>query len=360
MGYTHPSITLNQHEVSVRAILENSYTSNTEFEAATTQFIRSWLIGQTTFTLHTSGSTGMPKAITFLREQMIASANATIQALQLKENNVVLVCLPTQYVAGIMMLVRALIGNLRIVAVEPSANPLQNFRSKVSINFAALVPYQAEALLAAQELNGIDSLEKVIIGGAPVSRSLQQRLANTASIVYQTYGMTETLSHVALQKITAKEDFFTALPGVHMAVDNRGCLVIKTNYLPEPVVTNDMVELLGVDSFRWLGRVDNVINSGGIKLHPESIEQKIATAFQDVKIENNFFVFGQPDPVFGNVLVLVVEGKLPLENAIVLQKLSQNLTRYEVPKRILYAPVFLKTETGKVKRAETVAACLQQ
>lgn len=356
MTYTHSSLFINHKHYSISDVQQGLVKPATAFEETTLSFIQSWLSDQQTFTLQTSGSTGTPKKIIATRAQLTASAQATLSALQIQENSNALIALPTQYIAGIMMLVRSMIGNLRMHIVEPSSNPLALFSPEESFDFAALVPYQVDEIFTQYGLTGINRIKNILIGGAPLATDLREKIAPAHSSVYLTYGMTETLSHIALQKISGndRQDFFTTLPSITISVDERQCLLIETPYLSERVVTNDVVEILGPTSFRWMGRWDNVINSGGIKLIPEKIEQAVERIFKEMDINAKFFVDGLPDERLGTRAILVVESNKPLDEVSFFSLVSHHLNKHEIPKEIYYTHAFEMTPTGKIKRKETL------
>lgn len=360
MHYSHTHLLLNYKHISLSSIQQGKVTPESDFEKASIDFINRWLNKQQVFILQTSGSTGTPKKIEVRREQLIASATATIKALGLKENDQALICLSTQYIAGIMMLVRCLVGNFNITAVEPTSNPLGQLPAVAEFDFAALVPYQAETICSEMGVDELKRIKKIIVGGAPVSERLMETLRKATSDIYQTYGMTETLSHIALQKISGvnPDKAFKALPGINLGVDERNCLVIKTDYLPEAIITNDVVEMLDSNSFQWLGRADNVINSGGIKLYPEKIEKAIELVFTSLLINNPFFISGLPDAKLGDKVSLIIESKNKIEEEALLQGLRRHLQKHEIPRSILYTDAFEMTPTGKVNRKATLQKLL--
>lgn len=355
MPYTHSQLSLNNKLFSLADIQQGEVRAENSFEDTTLSFLGQWLRKETHFVLQTSGSTGEPKKIQVTREQLVASARATLQALAIPEKAKAFICLPTQYIAGIMMLVRCMEGNLHMTIVEPSADPLENIPTE-SFDFAAMVPYQAEEIVKKRGLQGIHSIQKIILGGAPLSSALQTRLKDADVSVYLTYGMTETLSHIALQKISGadRKDFLTALPSVVLTQDTRGCLVIQTPYLIEKIITNDLVEFVNSTSFRWLGRWDNVINSGGIKLSPEKIEQAISRAFDQLALYPNFFVAGIPHRRLGSQAILLIESSSPINETTFRTILGESLKSVELPKQIYYLPSFEYTLTGKIKRKESL------
>lgn len=214
-----------------------------------------------------------------------------------------------------------------------------------------MVPMQVEKLLST--VGGKAELEKIetlIIGGSAISQTLEQQLQNVSTACYCTYGMTETVSHIAVRRIngdSASEDY-QALGNVSFKLDERGCLEIYAPHLQEePFITNDLAELSSAHSFRWLGRFDNIINSGGIKLFPESIEKKLSAV-----IPQRFYLTSWPDALLGQQLVLVIEGEPYNDSQMktLQNQLIDNLPKYEKPRQIIFKKQFNETSTGKVKR----------
>lgn len=352
MYYSHKTIFINKRTTALSEIMTESAVSFSAFEAETFSFIRSWLSDAATFTLRTSGSTGTPKEITLTRQQLASSAKRTIKKLALSEKDTALVCLDTQYIAGKMMLVRALEANMKIIAVEPSSNPLKDLT--VQPDFAAFVPLQLDETFkhedSARQLNQFKS---IIIGGAAVNNSLQEKINTLLCDVYATYGMTETVSHIALQKLngTDAQEYFEILPDIRISMDERDCLVITLPDLSEPIITNDLVKVIDSTHFKILGRYDNIINSGGIKLVPEAIERTIEPLLQEA-----FFVAGIPDERLGQKLVLIVEGQ---QKPGLPAALKDALSAYEIPKEIFYLNNFIRTGTQKINRSQTLEKALK-
>lgn len=328
----------------------------TEQERNAIQFCQRWLNGKDKFVFQTSGSTGTPKKIIFTRAQLESSARLTERALNLQPGYTTLTCLDVNFIAGAMMLVRSLVTGMNMVIKTPSANPLDELPEE--IDFAAFVPYQIITLLG-QEPQKLDKLRTVIIGGAPLSDEVIGLLQNRLPSFYATYGMTETITHVALQKLNGnnRQDFFQLLPGITASTDDRGCLLLSVPHLGNhPIITNDRVLLLDEKRFRWIGRFDLVINSGGVKVQVEKIERAVATLFQELKIQKRFLAVGIPDQKLGEQVVLVIEGlKLDhdQEEAIKIQ-LAQQVSIYEMPKALLYTPYFVETRTQKIDRVKTI------
>ncbi len=333
----------------------------TPYERQVVAFCRQWEDGQEAFTLQTSGSTGTPKPIVLTRTQMAASARMTGKVLGLQPGDRALVNLNTQYIGGLMMLVRGMELGLQLVVETPTALPLAGFDPDVHFDFFSFVPLQLQHTLE-QESNKIPLLSRakaILVGGAPVSAGLEEMLQAVAAPVYQTYGMTETVSHVALRRLNGpgRQAHYTLLEGVKMTTDERSCAIIDSNLPGLPLVfTNDVVELLTPATFRWLGRSDNMINSGGVKVQAEKIEALVEKIFCDLRVKNRYFVVGLPHPELGESVVLIVEGN-PLPNqteAYLTQLLQLSLSKYERPKSIRYVPSFAETLTGKIDKHLTL------
>jgi len=267
------------------------------------------------------------------------------------------VCLDTRYIAGKMMIVRSFEIGMKIFVVDPCANPLNKIPVDQTIHFCALVPYQVKTILESKHPHLFDTLLTCIIGGAPLDENLRSKLQNYTIHLYATYGMTETISHVALQAINGphRSEYFTLLPGISIHTDSRNCLVIGAPYLEEEIKTNDLVEIIGENQFKWLGRWDNMINSGGVKLSPENIEERIGKIFTRLNITSPFFVQGVPDEKLGQKLALVFESPLP--DASKLKALHEavihSFSAYEIPKVFFESPSFIFTNTAKINRLES-------
>jgi O-succinylbenzoic acid--CoA ligase len=311
MDYSFSEIVINNRAVFIEEILKQQVQPISPFEKTTFDFIRSWISGEQNFNQFTSGSTGTPKEITLTRNQLIHSAKRTLAALNLKSNQTALVCLDTKYIAGKMMLVRALEGNLKIIATEPTSNPLKNLSATIQIDFAALVPLQMQEILkdkaTADRLNTINT---IIVGGAAVTASLEKEIQSSTCEVFATYGMTETVSHIALQQLNGKgkSPYFKVLDRIYVSQDERGCLIIEMPEFLKKVITNDLVELIDANHFKWRGRWDNVINSGGYKVSPEKVEKEIEQIFEQLSINQLFFISSIVDEKLGQKLILLIEG----------------------------------------------------
>ncbi|SOD81457.1 AMP-binding protein [Spirosoma fluviale] len=348
-------------------------TPQTPYEEEALAFCRSWLGGQQQFTLYTSGSTGTPKPIALTRSQMQASARLTGQTLGLQPDDSALVCLNIRYVAGIMMLVRGLELGLPMTIIEPSANPLLDFTPGAdTFAFTALVPLQLQTILekTPEKIQLLNGMKAILVGGAATSSALEKQLSAIKAPVYATYGMTETVSHIALRRLNGLDasELFTALNGVQLGTDARGCLHITsaaTNF--EQIQTNDVVELLpdagtGNTQFRLLGRADRVINSGGVKIQPEQVEQLINSALINESTDkgvlpSRLFVAGLPDERLGQRVVVICE-QVAIDSQLwakIQEVIREKLGAYAVPKDVISVARFLETPTGKIDQKATIA-----
>ena len=354
--YPFDSITINGREVLLADVIENAASPESGFEASTFLFIQKWFSASDTFAQKTSGSTGVPKNILITRAQMIMSAKLTAEALRLKKGDHALLCLDTEYIAGKMMLVRSLVTGMKIVAVNPSPNPFREISRNVTVDFVAIVPMQLIEIIQSDQAYRLNSIKNILVGGAALDQGIKNKLSTFNGRVYATYGMTETISHIALQPVNgpAASEYFTVLPGIKISADDRGCLEINAPHFGEKIVTNDLVEIRDSSRFKWLGRIDNVINTGGKKIIPEKIEDQINRLFDQQKVRNKFFISSIADPVLGNKLILIIEGDLEnLTGESLKSYLRENLRNYEVPKEIYTNINFVLTKNGKVNRKET-------
>jgi len=347
------------------------------------EFLEEWNSGKEFILSKTSGSTGIPKEIELPKQAMKLSAQMTGKFFGLTEGNSALLCLPVNFIAGKMMIVRAAELKLKLYCIEPKSTlrlastcfdsaqqpALSNRRSATenwllsavsadrqeieAFDFAPLTPMQVE--------NSFDELPKIrilLIGGAPLADSLREKLLQIPTKSFESYGMTETITHIGLKKIS--EEFFTVLDKVKIRLDERDCLVIQTPYFEKEIITNDIAEIKNENQFKWLGRFDNVINSGGIKLFPEQIEKKLK-----LYIKEEFIVTSLPDEILGEKLVLVIEGASACFDLLRLRSATElrtsnfefrapQLGKYEIPKEIYYIEEFPRTESGKIKRNELI------
>lgn len=318
-------------------------------------FIHDWLSSEADIEVHTSGSTGEPRLIRHSKTAMLESAAATGKILGLPPGQKALLCLSTKTIAGMMMVVRAMLFRMNLIIVPPTGSPLQKLSADTQVDFAAMVPAQVfNSLNNEKEAALLSRIGNLIIGGGEISRALEERIIAMPNSVYATYGMTETITNIALRRISGSlhTDYFTALPGIKLSSDERGCLVIEAPKISKkPVITNDIVKFTGQFSFLWLGRYDNVINRGGQKIIPEEVERKIAGC-----IKGRFFVTAVTDEKFGEIPVLVLESPdmSDAEKAQLLDKLKALCDRGEAPAKVFTFDRFVETSSGKVNRRMTM------
>lgn len=308
------------------------------------EFILEWLNSNNYIEVQTSGSTGKPKKIRLNKTNVENSARATNYFFDLTEGTSALLCLSAQYIAGKMMLVRAMIGGWNLTLTEPGKNPLQQFER--NFDFTAMVPFQVF-----HSLEDLEKVRKIIIGGGAIPANLEKKLQEKNTIAYATYGMTETISHIAVRQVNGKEksDVYSALPDVNFSQTKDGCLIIHAPKISEEIqVTNDVVELLSNIKFRFKGRKDNVINSGGIKIYPEEVERKLSRYIQDP-----FFIASEKDESLGDKLILIIESETSISKEN-LQEAFTHVSSFETPKKIYTLPQFIYTDTEKIKRKEVI------
>ncbi|AOC95913.1 2-succinylbenzoate--CoA ligase [Flavobacterium anhuiense] len=336
----HNYFKLNGYHLNAKDLCRVAYSYIKEgdaYEQSIGEFFLDWFDKKDYIEMTTSGTTGLPKLVRLKKQAMIQSALATGDFFGLEPGDKALLCLPTQFIAGKMMLVRSLILGLELDVVSPSLHPLQF--NTTTYDFVAMVPLQVQ-----NSIDGLSKVRKLIIGGAKLDSALEEKLLPLKTEIYETYGMTETITHIAAKRLG--DSVFSILPNVKISQDDRQCLVIHVATISdEPIVTNDLVELVNEQQFKFLGRIDNVINSGGVKLIPEQIEAKLTG-----KIANRFFVTGLPDTTLGEKLVLVIEG----EKQEFEPDFFDVLGKYEKPKEIVFVSKFKENENGKLLRKPTL------
>lgn len=343
--YIHPQFKLNglsfQGAEEVLNFVEELQEQGDDFEVSMANFLEQWLNFSEFINVNTSGSTGKPKTIQLLKSQMVESARATGAYFKVGAGTKALLCLSANFIAGKMMLVRAIELGWDLHVVAPEKDALIQYDNPY--DFVAVVPYQLHYAVEA-----LSKIKKIIIGGGALSPQLEEALQNSNLEAFATYGMTETITHIAARRLNgfAKSNYFHALPNVKFSIDHRNCLVIEAPKIcKDVVVTNDIVSLQSPTSFKWLGRYDFIINSGGIKINPEEVEQKLAKY-----ILQPFIVSSEQDDLLGEKLVLVVEDKE--EHEVNYQNIFIHLESYQRPKKVYTLSKFPYTESGKIKRLQ--------
>lgn len=320
------------------------------------RFIEEWHNSSPTITVYTSGSTGIPKRMEVEKRRMVNSARTTCDFLGLKKGDSALLCMPLKYIAGKMMVVRSLVAGLRLITTEPSSHPLRNL--KEIPDFAAMTPMQVYSTIKdPKETEKLRQIKVLIIGGGAIDTVLQQKLRYFPNKLMSTYGMTETLSHIALRQLngSAASDWYTPLENVKVRLSNTGTLIITApKVCDRELVTNDLAEINSKGQFHILGRTDNVINSGGIKLQIEEIEDALRP-----HIQVPFMITKRKDLQFGEIVTLLYSGSSSPELLSSIKMACQALTnKYMCPKWIARVDSLPYTETNKPDRvnAQRLAA----
>jgi O-succinylbenzoic acid--CoA ligase len=322
--------------------ITNLYPESQILVREVSDFLTEWNNDDPFIWANTSGSTGIPKRVKLSKSKMEASARMTGKFFGLNKGQNALLLLSPEYIAGKMMIVRALIHEMDLILGRISSIPFQKLEMK--IHFTAMIPTQVKELLSNSV--SFDKIEHLIIGGAPISDDLKEDISNLSTRCFATFGMTETLSHIALAEISKDDLLFETLPGIKIGLNKTNCLTISApSLLDKEIETNDVVDIFEGNKFIWKGRSDFAINSGGVKLHPELIEKKLASF-----IEQAFFISSEPDSKFGQVVVLYIEHEKPLVLDLALEVLS----KFEHPKKVYYKKSFVYTSTGKINRIASV------
>ena len=318
------------------------------------EFLSEWNNDSPFVHVQTSGSTGAPKPMLAEKRRMLASARITNDFLGLREGDAALLCMSLDYIAGKMMVVRSIERGLKLITVEPSGHPLNHSQlatDDCQIDFAAMVPLQVyNTLQVPEERKRLLQIRHLIIGGGAIDEALGAELKNFPNAVWSTYGMTETLSHIALRRLSGPEasDWYMPFPSVKVSLSEDGCLVIDApEVCPERLVTNDIAEI-SPQGFRILGRKDNVICSGGIKIQIEEVESRLRPF-----LRVPYLISKRPDPKFGEVSVLLTEGSVDEARQIC----ERILPKYYLPRHYLHVDRIPLTETGKPARQQAALLC---
>lgn len=334
------------NHVDLKEVAYSLVKEGDPFEKEMGDFLLHWLDHNDHITATTSGSTGRVKPILLKKQNMVNSAIATGNYFGLEPGDKALLCLPVRYIAGKMMLIRAIILGLELEIVPPTTQLYID--PEIAYDFSAMLPIQLMNII-----DDVSNFKRIIIGGAPVPLSLLESIQSIKTPIYETYGMTETITHVAIKKLNCFKNqeqkdnsHFELLPEVSIEQDDRGCLIIDAPHLSEErIITNDLVTLHSPTQFEWIGRIDNVINSGGLKLFPEQIERKIS-----LYLKKPFFITATPDEKLGQAVSLIIEG----ESEQLDKDIYKDLSKHEIPKKVFTVPNFVTTKSGKLQRQKTL------
>lgn len=318
-------------------------TNNDALITEVSEFIAEWQRSSASIIVQTSGSTGTPKSIELLKSHMIASAEMTGRFFNLEKGHRILLNMSPKTIGGIMIIVRAIVLKLELIVIDVTSTPLLQLNEHV--DFAAMVPMQVESCIQNCP-NKFNSIKTLIIGGGQISSNLAEKLKSLRCEVYHTFGMTETISHIALRNIKDTDVEFNILDDVVIHAENYSLVINAPSLGISNLVTNDLVEITSKTSFKWLGRSDFAINSGGIKIIPSVIEEKL-----DGIIQSNFFSIGIPDQKLGQKHILVIEGN---PEYILKKSDFEFLDKYVIPKEIYFLDKFIYTISGKINKLQTI------
>lgn len=317
-----------------------------EWESELYAFLQEWFSPIPTIKAQTSGSTGEPSIIELPREVMISSAQRTLEYFSLKEGNRALLSLPCRFIAGKMMVVRAIVGKMDLVTIDPTLE--SDLLLTQTFDLGAMVPNQVVKLLESESgLRNIENIRHLLIGGSSIPATLEAQVSRLKNRVVSTYGMTETASHIAIRTLSGprRSKVYECLPGVTVSLGENDCLRVQVPG-QGTLQTKDRTELISPTSFRILGRADDVIISGGIKYWPEVIEKKLEGA-----VPGRYVISSVPNEKLGEQLVLVMETKAA-DLEMIQRKLAEVLLPFERPRQIYLLEKFPQTANGKIKRNE--------
>ncbi|MDD3037453.1 AMP-binding protein [Bacteroides sp.] len=308
-------------------------------------FLNKWFDDSTTIVVHTSGSTGTPKELLVRKDQMMQSARLTCEYLNLQPGDTALLCMNLCYIGAMMVVVRSLVAGLNLIVRPASGHPLADV--KEPLKFAAMVPLQVyNTLQVTEERQQLEQIDILIIGGGAVDNTLANEIKNLPGAVYSTYGMTETLSHIALRRLNgafASEHYYP-FNSVKLSLSSENTLVIEAPLVCDNILqTNDIAYIHLDGSFTILGRKDNVINSGGIKIQAEQVEKKLHSLFS-----GSFVITCVPDSRLGQAVTLLTEVQLNITE--LKDKIKTILPPYYCPKYIYIVKQIPQTENGKINR----------
>lgn len=308
-------------------------------------FLKEWFNDSDKVAISSSGTTGVAKTFFVEKRYMRASAAMTADYFDLDKGKSGLLCLSTKFIAGKMMLVRAIESEMKLWISKVDSNPLEHLNQP--IDFCPMVPLQVTG-----SIEKIDHIKSLLIGGAGLDSALENEIKKRHSSVFMSFGMAETLSHIAIRNLKDNALEYTILDGVDIGSDIDGCLIVNAPHLGvKGLKTKDLIEKTGSNRFRWLGRYDNLINSGGVKIRPEKLEAHIRHLIPD----NDFFIGALPDDQLGESVVLIIEG---IHQGIIDGNLTKadfkGIDRYQIPKKVFILRRFSRTDSQKIQRKKIV------
>ena len=337
----------SDHQLNLLIAERLSLSQLPEWKRELYTFLKEWFSPSDFIEARTSGSTGTPQTIRLPKTTMQRSAGRTIEYFGLQTGNRILLSLPCRFIAGKMMVVRAIIGQMDLITVDPSSD--FDLLIDETFDFGAMVPNQVFKLLESPTGQAkIENIRNLLIGGSSIPANLETQIIQLTNRVVSTYGMTETASHIAIRELSGeyRSDIYRCLQGISVETGLNDCLQIHDFELTEPIHTKDIAEIISPKSFRILGRIDDVIISGGIKYWPEKIEKTLLSA-----IHERFVISSLPDEKLGEKLVLVIEGK-STDIDFLNKKMTETLPSFDRPKAIYFLEKLPETPNGKLKRNE--------
>jgi O-succinylbenzoic acid--CoA ligase len=322
-------------------------TDSEVIRSSVNAFIEEWYNDSNYIIAQTSGSTGQVKNIQLSKKHMCISAQKTIDHFKLKKGGSSFLCLSVDTIGGKMMIVRSIINEMELLVGDIRTHSLEEIKN-LEIDLAAIVPLQLAYSLE-QHLETIKKIKVLLVGGGPISKKIEEQMILNNCSAYHTYGMTETVSHVALRKIGIdNEKYYTALRDVSFSTFEEKLVIHFPEIGLENLQTNDLVNLIDNQSFEFIGRADFIINSGGKKFNPEIIESLISPV-----INVPFFIGSVDDDLLGNRIVLFLESSVKIDEGKLIDEIKNMLPEHAVPRRIVCLTQFIRTESGKINRLET-------
>ena len=358
-------VLINGEALCYEAIQEGRWKSCDAYAQEVLVFIRSWLDGQQSFSLTTSGTTGQAKRLIFSRAQLETGARASLRYLNISVRHPFLAGISVRHVGGMMQWVRAFLHGAPFHAVTPSSYPFDNWQDHYAL--VSVVPPQVYEIFSKKKENLLERIHTLLVGGGTLSVPLREGLSRLGKVrVYESFGMTETLSHIALRRVNgeAPQKYFHLLPEVRAETDAEGCLIVRspaTNH--EPVYTRDVVKFVDAGCFLWVGRKDDIVNTGGVKFSLAWLEREALGIFNACGY-GNFRCFFHPfaDEKWGQVVWLfLLEASISahkdpkLTPQFLRQLLRERLPKYAVPSVVHFVPELAYTPTQKIDKTETLS-----
>lgn len=322
-------------------------TEDKNIQSNVETFINDWYSSSKIFKVNTSGSTGLPKEIYLDKICAENSARLTGDYFDFKTNDTILLCISPETIGGKMIIIRAIVWQMHLIVVTPTRNPLKQIET--NIDFASVVPLQIQSILE-ESPSSLSQIKTVLIGGGPLNFSVKEKLNSVHQNCFESFGMTETYSHIALRKCSNNTHLFNVLNGIEISIintTNQLCIQSKDLGINN-LITNDIVSIPNKNQFDWLGRIDFVINSGGMKFHPELIERKLENC-----IKLPFFIHKEPSAEYGEIIILILESVDSSVQNDYLSAMKVILSKYEIPKKIYFMDAFVRTDSNKINRIET-------